>query len=282
MKPTTMAGYTPETTSAARATVLTLATWLGDLMEDVVIVGGLVPSLLVGEPPDGVEPHAGTLDVDLALHLAVLDDQRYAMISDRLRRAGAAPSTNEAGKATPQKWRVPMATSFVEIDFLIGPPAPTSKPGSIQHLEVDFAAYIIPAVPLAFADRRRCSLNGTTLSGEAAEREVWVAGPASFVVMKALALNMRGERKDAYDLCWILQAWGNGPADVAVLFSALPAHALKDEALAVMLAEFDTAEHVGPRRAVEFIFGEGATNVGRANDFVGLVSAFRRALPNGP
>lgn len=97
MKPTTMTGYSPETTSLARNTVLSLATWLGDLMEDVVIVGGLVPSLLVGDPPDGVEPHAGTLDVDLALHLAVLDDERYTKISDRLRRAGAGPSLNADG-----------------------------------------------------------------------------------------------------------------------------------------------------------------------------------------
>lgn len=245
MKPTTIAGYNAESTSAARATVLTLATWLGDLMDDVVIVGGLVPSLLVGEPPDGVEPHAGTLDVDLALHLAVLDDQRYAKISERLRRAGAAPSKNDEGKPTPQKWCVPVGTASVEIDFLIGPATPTSRPGGIQHLEADFAAYIIPAVPLAFADRRRCALSGNTLSGEAAQREVWVAGPGSFVVMKALALKMRGERKDAYDLCWILQAWENGPADVAAVFSGLPAHPLKDEALAVLVADFDTAE---PRR----------------------------------
>jgi hypothetical protein len=138
MKPTTMTGYSPETTSLARNTVLSLATWLGDLKEDVVIVGGLVPSLLVGDPPDGVEPHAGTLDVDLALHLAVLDDERYTKISDRLRRAGAGPSLNADGKPTPQKWCLVASTMSVEIDFLIGPATPASRAGGIHHLETDF------------------------------------------------------------------------------------------------------------------------------------------------
>ena len=278
MKPTTMTGYSPETTSLARNTVLSLATWLGDLMEDVVIVGGLVPSLLVGDPPDGVEPHAGTLDVDLALHLAVLDDERYTKISDRLRRAGAGPSLNADGKPTPQTWCVVVSTMSVEIDFLLGPATPASKAGGIHHLEIDFAAYVIPAVPLAFADRRRCTISGTTLTGEAAQRDVWVAGPGSFVVMKALALKMRGERKDAYDLCWILEAWERGPADVAAVFRSLPPHSLKDEALQILASDFATADHIGPRRAVEFIFGEGIIDAARANDFVGFVSAFQRAL----
>ena len=43
-KPTTAQGYDPETTAHARATCLYVATKLGDL----VLVGGLVPSPLIG------------------------------------------------------------------------------------------------------------------------------------------------------------------------------------------------------------------------------------------
>ena len=48
-KPRTAAGYKPEQVARVRATCLYLATKLGDLMNDLVVVGGLVPSLLIDQ-----------------------------------------------------------------------------------------------------------------------------------------------------------------------------------------------------------------------------------------
>ena len=48
-RPTTAAGYTREQVTMVRGTCLYVATKLGDLMEDLVVVGGLVPSLLINE-----------------------------------------------------------------------------------------------------------------------------------------------------------------------------------------------------------------------------------------
>ena len=62
-KPKTAAGYDETTTRYARATCLTVATKLGDLMDDLVVVGGLVPSLLIGRGEAApVDPHVGTMD----------------------------------------------------------------------------------------------------------------------------------------------------------------------------------------------------------------------------
>ena len=47
VKPSTSDGYDPATTLQAKATCLYVATKLGDLMDEIVVVGGLVPSLLV-------------------------------------------------------------------------------------------------------------------------------------------------------------------------------------------------------------------------------------------
>ena len=41
----------------------------------LAIVGGLVPGLLVCEPPAGIEPHVGTSDLDLHLSLHLLDGE---------------------------------------------------------------------------------------------------------------------------------------------------------------------------------------------------------------
>jgi hypothetical protein len=48
-KPITASGYTPEHLELVRATCLYVATKLGDLMDELVIVGGLAPSLLIDQ-----------------------------------------------------------------------------------------------------------------------------------------------------------------------------------------------------------------------------------------
>ena len=73
-KPTTADGYAPGQLERVRATCLYIATKLGDLMDDLVVVGGLVPSLIIDQDrlPAGVNPHIGTMDLDLGLAFAHL------------------------------------------------------------------------------------------------------------------------------------------------------------------------------------------------------------------
>jgi len=119
-KPTTAAGYRSEDTALVRATCLYMATKLGDMLEEWVVVGGLVPSLLIGPEslPEGVEAHVGTVDLDLGLELAILDGERYRSLSERLRRAGFEPDVNEEENLTRQRWKV-SGDEEVTVDFLI-------------------------------------------------------------------------------------------------------------------------------------------------------------------
>lgn len=48
-KPTTADGYSPAYAEMVRATCLYVATKLGDLTDDMVVVGGLVPSLIIDQ-----------------------------------------------------------------------------------------------------------------------------------------------------------------------------------------------------------------------------------------
>ena len=65
---TTADSYAGEHTEFVRSTCLYVATKLGEIMEELVVIGGLVPSLLIGHEdlPAGAEPHVGTMDLDLA------------------------------------------------------------------------------------------------------------------------------------------------------------------------------------------------------------------------
>jgi hypothetical protein len=55
-------------------------------MDELVVVGGLAPSLLIDQEklPQGVDAHAGTMDLDIGLDLALLDKGRYETLTERL------------------------------------------------------------------------------------------------------------------------------------------------------------------------------------------------------
>jgi hypothetical protein len=246
--------YAPETLDLIHSTCLYLATKLGDLLEDLVVVGGLVPSLLADQmsKESRSDLHVGTVDLDLGLSVAVLDGQRYHAIRERLVQAGFERDENDQGNKTSQRWRStdhPLAT----VDFLIGPSHLPARGGNIQHLSGDFAAIVTPGLDLAFIDRSLITLKGRTIQGEVATRSIWVCGPGAFTVLKALAFSYRGENKDAYDLYYVLKYHGGGLIDIASRISAFGPHAASQEALGILRDDFCDIDRTGPRRVAEFL-----------------------------
>ncbi len=172
-KPSFASEYPPEQADLVRQTCLYVATKLGDLLDEVVVVGGLVPSLLIPEDsvPRGEDIHIGTMDLDLGLSVALLNADRYEELTARLRRAGFEPDVNEAGNPTFQRWKiVPSGQVKVAVDFVIPPTLDQDEGGKIRHIEKDFAAVITPGLHLAFRDRQKFSLSGSTIQGEKALR----------------------------------------------------------------------------------------------------------------
>lgn len=143
MKFDTASDYSPALAVEARRMCLHVATVLGDLLEDMVVVGGLVPYLIIDQAT-AAEAHVGTRDLDLGLSLAVLDDQRYREISVRLRDRGFEPGRTEQRNLTRQTWTLP--GQRITIDFLIPRAEAGPSPGKLQNLEGDFAA-IVTAAP---------------------------------------------------------------------------------------------------------------------------------------
>jgi hypothetical protein len=182
-KPSFADGYRSEQADLVRATCLYVATKLGDLMDDLVVVGGLVPSLLIDQQglTGSADPHVGTMDLDVGLAVALLDQGRYRTITERLRRAGFSQDVNEEGHPTRQRWTIE-GVGRVTVDFLIPPTQPGDIAGTLRNIEADFAAIIAPGLHLAFRDRRRVPLSGWTIMGEdgwSSRRSCTSAIPAS-------------------------------------------------------------------------------------------------------
>src|SRR3954466_6411873 len=99
-KPPTANFYTPEGTRLVQSACLTLATYLGTFLDELVVVGGLAPSLLmpIDRLKEGQEAHVGTLGLDLGLRLAILEESRYIELVDQLRSAGFEPTSPKDGK----------------------------------------------------------------------------------------------------------------------------------------------------------------------------------------
>ncbi len=253
-KPTTAAGYKSGQVELVRATCLYIATKLGDLMDELVVIGGLVPSLLIkqDELPEDADAHVGTMDLDVGLTLALLNEGRYKSLTERLRRAGFEQDVNDEGNPTRQRWKFEQLEK-ITIDFLIQPSLPDDKGGKLRDIESDFAAVIAPGLHLAFQDSEQVTLEGKTVMGERAKRNIQVCGPGAYVVLKSIAFRLRGENKDAYDLYYLLRNYGTGIVDVATRLKPLLSDPSTKQALKYLREDFQEHDGIGPRRVAEFI-----------------------------
>jgi hypothetical protein len=262
MNQKTIEDYGPEHTERVISTCLHIATVLGDLIDDLVVIGGIVPTLLIDQSGDNpeIEAHAGSMDLDLGFQLVLLEESKYHAISERLREADFKNDINESGNPTVHRWRWSEDESIL-IDFLIPPVDPNDRGGSIRHLEGDFGAIVIPGLPLAFEDRIQVTLSGKTLLEESAIRNIWVCGPGSFIILKALALRNRGKVKDAYDIYYFLKNYGDSIDDICRGFDQFLDEPLAKEALEILKENFTDPEAIGPVRAALFISTEPDTNI---------------------
>jgi len=253
-EPITASDYSPEMLTLVRQTCLYVATVLGDLLEDLVIVGGLVPTLLIDQESlsAGAESHVGTRDLDLGLALVLLEEGRYHEMAQRLRQAGFSQDLNERGNPTRQRWKID-SPAKVTVDFLIQPSLPGDRAGTVRDIEPDLAAFIAPGLHLAFRDREQVTLSGLTILGEQATRQAWVCGPGAYVVLKALAVKGRGKFKDAYDLYYLVRNYGRGVADVAARLKPLLDDEKAREAVDILQEEFQAEDRIGPMRVALFL-----------------------------
>lgn len=251
LKPSTGEGYSPVALAAVRSTCLYVATILGRFLDDIVIVGGLAPTLLVNQEqlPAGMDAHAGTMDLDIGLALDLLHEERYWELSQSLRESGFEPDVNEAGNITRQRWRS-TAYQTVTVDFLISPSEKGEKGGTLFSIEPDLAAVVTPGLHLAFQDRQEVRLSGQTPLGEDATRAIWVCGPGSQTVLKALAFRDRGTNKDAYDLAYVWRALGVD--QIAEFLAPLLGDPVVEHAISIIREDFTDHNGNGPRRAATF------------------------------
>jgi hypothetical protein len=256
-KPQTAAGYSQRGTDLAERVLLEVWSRLGDYHSHLVLVGGLAPRYIVPQPAIGSEGlvprHFGTLDVDLALSLAVADLKTYQSIRSTLvDTLGFEPGTNDRDREQRHSFAKKVGNIPVLLDFLT---ATYGGPDDslMRAVEQNLSAIQVQGMGLALRDPLQAVVEGELLEGERYEATLNVCRPVPFVVLKALAFDKRVEPKDAYDLVYVLRYYKNGVSSVA-------AEVRKDErsqesfelAVSAMKKHFKDPGQVGPRRYGQF------------------------------
>jgi hypothetical protein len=236
--------YTAAAVESARSVLIELTHILGEYREDMVLVGGWTPELLI---PRSQERHVGSVDVDIALNHRRLTQAGYRTIGDLLRRHGYVQDRQQ-----PFIFRKTVRGQVVQVDFLAGEYGGTGKSRRTQKA-IDMQPRKARGCDLAFEiEPTRVRLEGTLPDGAVDEVQVRVASVVPFLVMKAMALADRRKAKDAYDIYFVLSYYPGGIEAVVEAFKPHLKLTLVMEGLKKLASKFATLDHVGPKDVAEF------------------------------
>ncbi len=244
--------YTWPQRQACRSVLIELIHILGDFVDDMAIVGGWVPELLIPNPH---EEHVGTMDIDLAFNPENISEDAYTTINELLTTHGFSP--NDQGNAQFKYFKTVTVEGVeytVEVDLLtgeyLGETGRNRRHESIQ----DIKALKARGVDLVFDRTETVTIEGGLPNqGGKDILTCKVAGIVPFIIMKGIVLTRRKKEKDAYDLEYVLRNYPGGVHAVAQLIAVDINHTIVKESLRNIEAAFSSPEHYGPVSIVDFL-----------------------------
>jgi hypothetical protein len=240
--------YTQRQVDAARRVLIDVGQVLASFRDCMVIIGGWIPDLLI---PNAGESHSGSIDVDIALDAAKLNDGRYAdlvklLLETRRYRAG----TQKFQFVTEVDLKDGNPPVQVEVEFL-APQAIKLKKHSPKLL-AGFRVLQADGCGAAFRAPVDQSLSGRNVSGAQNTVKLRLASIADFLVMKAYALGGREKPKDAYDICFCLEHNPAGMEPLATDWKTRGTDPDVIKARAILREKFTSVDDFGPQQVVEF------------------------------
>lgn len=233
---------------AAESVLLELVRILGEYLDHIVVIGGMVPKYLV---TSAHEKHIGSIDVDLALDHRSFDEPGYRTLHKLLDKHDYNKDANH-----PYIYRriviVDGNEIIVQVDLLSGEYGGTGRSRRTQKIQ-DIRPRKARGADMAFDDPVNVKIVGELPGGAKDTATIRVASIAPFIVMKAMAMQERLKQKDPYDIYYCLKYFPGGVAEIAGLFSVLRKNKLVGETLGILAEKFASPEHVGPVHITEFL-----------------------------
>lgn len=238
--------YNAKAVEAARAVLIELAHLMGDYRNEMILVGGWVPELLL---PQISDKHIGSIDVDLALDHRSLEEEGYrtlkALLMSRAYREAEQPFSFYRS--------VPLdgVEYTVRVDFLAGEYGGTGKKHRTQPVQ-DIRARKARGCDLAFQLYCEVKVEGVLPGGGQDSAIIRVASIVPFLVMKGMALYDRMKEKDAWDIYYCLKNYPGGLDELVRQFEPHMDNRLVQEGLQKIAEKFASVNHVGPIFVADF------------------------------
>lgn len=235
---------------ACMSVLVEVMTVLGEFRENIVIVGGSVPPLLV---PSAKEKHPGTLDIDLAIDDKSVSDDSYRTIAETLKasgyyqKAGEQPAAfyrdvdDEEGRKT-----------TVQVDLLASEYGGTGRHRRHQRIQ-DAHARKARGCDLVFHNPVRVQVAGRLPNGAVHEVTVKIPSIGAFMVTKGMALWSRMREKDAFDVYYCCRYYPCGLGALVRDIRPLTDNKLAREGLAKIMARFTDVSAIGPVGVAHFL-----------------------------
>jgi hypothetical protein len=247
-EPRNEADYSERQTVAARRVLVDVGQVLASFVDCLVVVGGWTPDLLL---PDADEPHVGSIDVDLALDAAKLNDGRYAellrLLLDTKRYRKGSKDFQLVVEVDLKDGEKPVQ---VEVEFLA--PKEVKLKKNKPKLLGDFRVLQVEACSEAFHAPVELRIPGQNVRGATNTVRLRVASLTDFLVMKAHAIGGRDKPKDTCDFCYCLEQFPAGMASLAEDWRMRAGERNIARAIEILREKFASVDAFGPQQLVEF------------------------------
>ena len=243
----TFRDYSADLVEAAYSVLLELVHLLGEYRDDIVVVGGWVPQLIL---PANPLKHVGSIDVDLAFNRRNLHEAGYATIQKLLLSRGYEQDPRQPFIFY-RNVNVSGNPIKVQVDFLAGEYEGTGRGHRTQRVQ-EGRARKARGCDLAFDLFVETEIGGELPGGGKDQTTVRVSSVVAFLVMKGMALADRLKEKDAWDIYFTLTNYAGG---LDALAREIEPHVYKElvqEGLGKISNKFATVEHMGPKFVADF------------------------------
>ena len=241
--------YGEREVNACKAVLLELVHLLGEIKEEMVIIGGWTPTFIL---PGSDDPHVGSLDIDVALDFSKIPDDTYQTILKTFLKRGYTQDKEQPFRFF-RKVKIEGADPInVEVDLMAGEYGGTGKGHRTQKVQ-DVRARKARGCDLAFDAAVTVTIEGNLPDGGKDTASFKVAGIVPFLVMKGMAMYERMKEKDAYDIYYCVEHFPGGLEGLAAEFKSFIKNKLVIEGLRKIRSKFASVEHIGPKWVADFL-----------------------------
>lgn len=219
---------------------------LGEYQDDIVVVGGWVPELLLDQAE---QKHVGSIDVDLAINHRSINEDAYKTILEHMVSHGYTQGKQPF--IFHRKVVVGDQEIEVQVDFLSGEYGGTGKKHRTQTVQ-DMQPRKTRGVDLAFHMPETIKIRGVLPNGGEDAAIIQVASIAIFIVMKAFAMRGRLKEKDAWDIYYCLTNYPGGLDGLIQEVRPLVKLSMIQEALSILAEKFASPSAIGPAHVADF------------------------------